>query len=138
MSVLQKILGVLKPQGSLNIKVPLQDENVPDSAAIASPAEPNPLYMDYAATLLLKTYGNVAPLPEHYPLYYAQEYGLTNPKLLHQQLIDEGFLIPSSIPQLLTTLKVSDLQQILRSYGLKVSGKKEELITKTSHTVSVC
>lgn len=137
MSVLQKILGVLKPQSSLNIKVSLQDENVSESAVIASPAEPNPLYLDYAATLLLKTYGNVAPLPEHYPLYYAQEYGLTNPKLLHQQLIDEGFLVPSSIPQLLTTLKVSDLQQILRSYTLKVSGKKEELINRLLSNVAI-
>ncbi|MDD6324633.1 MAG: SAP domain-containing protein [Lachnospiraceae bacterium] len=137
MSVLQKILGVLKPQSSLNIKVSLQDENVSESAAIASPADLKFPYRDYAITLMLKAYGNVEPIPAQYSLYYERECGLTNPRLLHQQLIDEGFLELSSLSQLLTTLKVSDLQQILRSYGLKVSGKKEELISQVLSDVDM-
>lgn len=127
MSVFQKVLNSLKLQIFPNIE---NKKSAEPAVAIASPTDSGSPYRAYAITMLLKAYGNVAPIPEQYPLYYAHECGLTNPKSLHLQLIEEGFLEPSSISQLLTILKVSELQQMLRSCGLKVSGKKEELINR--------
>lgn len=88
------------------------------------------LYKEYAITLLLNAYGNVKPFPEHYPQFYSYECGLTNPSLLHQQLIDENFFVPSSVSEKLSSLKVVELKQILQSRGLKVSGKKSDLIDR--------
>lgn len=88
------------------------------------------LYKEYAIALLLNTYGNVKPFPEHYPQFYSYECGLTNPALLHQQLIGENFFVPSSVSEKLSSLKVVELKQILQSRGLKVSGKKADLIDR--------
>lgn len=88
------------------------------------------LYSEYGKTLLLSAYGKCSPLPEKYPLYFERECNISNPRLLHQQLIDEWYLVPSNSEQILLSFTIPDLKTILTSYGLKVSGRKVELINR--------
>lgn len=85
---------------------------------------------NYAIALLLDFHQKAASLPDAYPCYYMYECNLDNPRSLHLQLIDNGFLIPSSTPDFLASLKVTDLKQLLKSYNLKISGKKDDLISR--------
>lgn len=88
------------------------------------------IYIAYGMVLLLSAYDKTSPIPDEYPLYFERECHLTNPASLHYKLICDGYLVPSSISEMLFTLKVPELKMILNSYGLKTSGKKEELVSR--------
>ena len=160
MSIFQKLLDMLKLQSTRDMESDITDEEVKrnaevlseQSSAISHPRNSpsalqhsstdlsantntyvsslNAPHKEYAIALLLKNYGNVSPLPDYYPQYYSRECGLTNPAPLHQQLISEGYLVRSSILEELRALKITELKQILQSCGLKVTGKKAELVDR--------
>ena len=167
MPIFQKLLDMLKLQGTRDTESGITNEEIKrdaevlskQSSAISHPRNSssalqhsfadlsantnthitsfNASHKEYAIALLLKNYGNASPLPDYYPQYYSRECGLTNPALLHQQLISEGYLVRSSILEELRTLKITELKQILQSCGLKVTGKKAELVDRILTNVDV-
>ncbi len=125
-----KLFNILRLRSSSNLPKDSGSNTLPDTSVDHISHHNQSVPEAYAITLLLYSCRKVGPIPTYYPLYFSRECGLTNPQILHQKLIDEGFFYPASLYDLLTTLKVTDLKKILQSYGLEVSGKKEDLIQR--------
>ena len=137
MSIFQKISNILNnfekvpSDGNQNEPaVSWLDDLYEDTKPQATPSEPTSAQKDYATALLLNAYGKAKPIQKHYPLYYSRECNLINPEAFHYQLINEGYLVPSPLSDLLGSLKSAELKQILQSTGSKASGKKDELINR--------
>lgn len=60
----------------------------------------------------------------------------TTPNNLKKQAIEDGFIEPASPLLAANDFKVNDLKEILKQYGLKVSGKKDELIERLGENLS--
>ena len=76
-----------------------------------------------------KNHHSVLPT-EQYPAYMQYSWEIKNPIHFHLQLIQEGYLIEMTTQQKIQNLKVVDLKNILKSQGLPISGKKQELIER--------
>lgn len=76
-----------------------------------------------------KNHHSVLPT-EQYPAYMQYSWEIKNPIHFHLQLIQEGYLVEMTAQQKIQNLKVVDLKNILKSQGLPVSGKKQELIER--------
>jgi hypothetical protein len=64
-----------------------------------------------------------------FPRYFETTYGIDAQRSLNKLLI-EGYVEESSAVESLVSLKLPELKEILKSKGLKVSGKKANLITR--------
>jgi SAP domain len=64
-----------------------------------------------------------------FPRYFETTYGLDAKRSL-DKLIEEGYVKESSAIASLASLKLPELKEILKSKGLKVSGKKADLIER--------
>ena len=63
-----------------------------------------------------------------YRRYLIYKYGIDNPQNFHKKMIDEGYFEPLSIENTLLKYKVDYLKDILKTFNLKPSGKKSDLI----------
>lgn len=94
---------------------------------------------------------NGLKIPEIVMLYYAQtykteqtnfqsfwyyDYGVENPEEMLLSLEQRGFICPASARESVNNLKVNELKELLKELDLKVSGKKEELITRIDENAS--
>lgn len=94
---------------------------------------------------------NGLKIPEIVMLYYARsyktdqnsfqsfwyyDYGVENPKEMLLSLEQRGFIYPATARESINSLKTSELKEFLKELGLKVSGKKEELILRIGNCAS--
>lgn len=93
---------------------------------------------DYNRTLFLQAYGNAKSLKQNdeYQRYFTYECGITNPRAYHEQLITDGFLIPSSDTETLKGYKVSELKELCDSFSIVKTGKKQDIIERLVQNVS--
>lgn len=86
-------------------------------------------YKLYGKVLMLYAIGRGFPVmsSNEYPVYLYREGHITNPSKLHTELINEGYLVPASITQILTAHKVADLKILADSIGCSKSGTKAVL-----------
>ena len=93
---------------------------------------------DYSRALFLKAYGNAKSLKQNngYQRYFINECGITNPRAYHEQLITDGFLIPSSTAETLKGYKISELKELCDSFGIVKTGKKQDIIERLIRDVS--
>ena len=84
----------------------------------------------YAKTLILWAFGNCSPLrsSDGYPVYFRTECKLSNPRKLHINLINDGFLATPSAFEIFSKYKLADLKTIADSIGCKKGGSKAELV----------
>lgn len=88
------------------------------------------IYMLYAKTLLLWAYGKCCSIPGGYPWYFTNECHLTNPKKLHIELINDGYLGLPSAKEVFSMYKIPELKIIADSLGCRKGGKKAEIIDR--------
>ena len=62
-----------------------------------------------------------------YPEYFRSRYGIGFPNELFSKLEKDGFIKPASASDSLPHLKLPELKEIATQYGIKTSGKKDEL-----------
>ena len=88
---------------------------------------------DYAKTVFLQ-YLSYKPSAikkrEEYPSYLFYECGIQNGPQYHQDMINEGMLVPAPVEEIIKSYKVDQLKQILEDCGLDSSGKKDALIER--------
>ncbi len=72
---------------------------------------------------------------KEFPINLAKKFSTTQAKL-KKQALDDGFIEPAPAISEARNFKVSDLKEILKSHGLKVSGKKDELIERLAENLS--
>ncbi len=65
---------------------------------------------------------------DEYRRYLIYKYGIDNPQNFHKKMIEEGYFEPLSIENTLLRYKVDYLKDILKTFNLKPSGKKSDLI----------
>ena len=93
---------------------------------------------DYNQTLFLQAYGNAKPLKQNdeYQRYFTYECGIANPRAYHEQLIADGFLIPSSTAETLKGYKVAQLKELCDAFGIVKTGKKQDIIERLVQNVA--
>lgn len=65
---------------------------------------------------------------DEYPQYLFYECNIQNASKYHKDMIQEGYLEPAPMADILATMKVPELKEILQNNGLKGTGKKTDLI----------
>ena len=93
---------------------------------------------DYNQTLFLQAYGNAKPLKQNdeYQRYFTYECGIANPRAYHEQLIADGFLIPSSTAETLKGYKIAELKELCDAFGIVKTGKKQDIIERLVQNVA--
>lgn len=86
----------------------------------------------YAQTVFLYYCRKSKPIgaPDDYPRYFLYNFNIANPSLYHKKLLSEGYLQEAPINELLSSLKVTELKNILETNNLPKTGKKAELIKR--------
>lgn len=87
----------------------------------------------YVAEILLLEYCSYGTYPKPangYPGFWWFDYGIRNVAKYLSSLEQRGFIQWSPKVNLLKTLSLSDLKEILKESGLAVSGKKEDLVSR--------
>lgn len=87
---------------------------------------------DYALTIFLWAHNKALPIRKNddYPRYLLFECGIKNPVAYHQELISRGYFEPAPISSMLSSLKVSELKEILQKLDQPTTGKKDALINR--------
>ena len=108
--------------------------NVKISVATSAQDIP-PLQGDYAKTIFLWANSKASPIKNNdsYPRYLLYECGIKNAAKYHKDLIASGYFEEASVEQVLNSLKVTELKNILISLGITTTGKKEELILRITN-----
>lgn len=140
---IKKIFGIGKGAVNSNISKPskvinsknkgLPDSNMVNASSVDSAVETS----NYAKAVFL--WGNSKPSPikkrAEYPQYLFYECGIQDAAKFHKQMLTEGYLEQASMEAMLSTLKVGDIKEILKSNDLPVTGKKQELIDRILNSV---
>lgn len=71
-----------------------------------------------------------------FPDYWNNTWNTSNPKDLVGQLVAKGFYVVASPKEQFNFLKVAELKNIAKDSGLKISGKKEDLINRIVETLT--
>lgn len=87
---------------------------------------------NYAKTIFLNAYSSPSPIKEKndYQSYLIYECGINDPPSYHIQMIREGYLREAKPEKKMSYLKVTDLKDMLKEYGLPSSGNKQQLICR--------
>lgn len=97
------------------------------------------ILQEYALTIFLHSVGS-RPSPvknnDGYPLYITTECGISKPKDYHKKLIQNGYLKEATFPAILSLATIPELKALLDKFGLKKTGKKDELIMRIDENVS--
>ncbi len=91
----------------------------------------------YPHEILAIEYANKYSFGENkFESFWWYEYGVKDMTSLLESLRERGFLSLGSLSDSLQLYKVDDLKSVLKAKGLKVSGKKQELINRLIESVS--
>lgn len=87
---------------------------------------------DYAKTVFLWAVSKSGPVRERdgYPRYLTYECGIRNPRMYHEQMIREGYLVEDSIEDSFMSLKAVELKEIAVALGVPSNGKKADLVSR--------
>lgn len=137
MGLFKKILSKITGKKNSDIKTEVTNtlnfsyDNIAyteDYKSIVLDEEPN-----VVKAIFLHKYNNKS-LELNYPHYYQYEYKIKDTKKLHQEFINSGFLIEldieNNIQALLNMMTIAELKELLKTKGLKVSGKKADLVER--------
>ena len=108
-----------EPQISLKVEV---KSTIPTPTPSAS--TPSPTVQSVILVALAEKY---KVNEKKYPDYFRYQYGIGFPNELFSKLEKEGLIKPASASDSLPHLKLPELKAIASQYGLKTSGKKDEL-----------
>lgn len=91
-----------------------------------------PFQGDYAKTIFLWAHekASVVHKDDEYARYFLYECGIREASVYHRELISQGYFEPASVTDMLRSLRVADLKQVLSALGQPVSGKKDALISR--------
>lgn len=89
-----------------------------------------PLQGDYAKTVFLWAHSKASPIKDNdsYARYFLYECGIRNPSKYHQELIAAGYFAEATAEQMLSSLKVTELKEMLSMLGQSTTGKKDALV----------
>ena len=133
MGFLDKLLSKGKSSNT-----PTVPQTVAPTSSASSIVDTPPFQGDYAKTIFLWALNKITTVKnnDEYVRYFLYELGITNPSSYHNQLIAEGYFEMASLSDMLNTLKVAELKQILADVGESATGKKDALIEKVAACIS--
>lgn len=91
---------------------------------------------EYAMEMLLSGHLKGKEIGDGYIVAFMYECQITNPERLDRWLLNNEYLRKPTIEETLSRYKVSELKEILSKKGLKVTGKKAELIDRLVSVLS--
>lgn len=107
-----------------------------------SPYEDAVHFQSFKATVFLDWAKDKKIYPdEKYPKYFFTDLSLDSPSKFHREMIEIGFLRPLNLEEALFTLKATELKSILKSFNIKATGTKaqlvEKVLTSTDYTLEL-
>lgn len=103
----------------------LRESSIPDSAGL------------YPHEVLMLSYAEKYVVGEcKFQQFWKYKYAIDDPEQVLSSLVSRGFLCISPVKAKLEYLNISQLKEILRKTGLKVSGDKSELIRRISDNIT--
>jgi len=89
-------------------------------------------YGDYASVNFLALYPQKCQVlkNEDYPEVLKTEFGISDARLFHRKMIEEGYLEPSSIAERLSSDSLEDIAKIAEEIGIPSVGSKEEVLQR--------
>lgn len=105
---------------------------------VATDPDIPPLQGDYAKAIFLWAHSKASPVrnADDYARYFLYECGIRNPSRYHRELIAEGYFVEASVEQVLTSLKVAELKEILSAMGQSTTGKKDALVWRVANNAN--
>lgn len=91
---------------------------------------------EYAMEMLLSGHLKGKEIGDGYIVAFMYECQITNPERLDRWLLHNGYLREPTIEETLSRYKVTELKGFLSKKGMKVTGKKEELINRLVSVLS--
>lgn len=91
---------------------------------------------EYAMEMLLGGYLKSKEIGDGYIVAFIYECQITNPERLDKRLLNNGYLRKPTIEESLSRYKVPELKEFLSRKGMKVTGKKAELIKRLVTSLS--
>lgn len=97
-----------------------------------------PLQGDYAKAVFLWAHSKASPVRNNddYARYFLYECGIRNASKYHRELIAEGYFVEASVEQMLASLKVAELKEILGALGQSTTGKKDALVWRVANNAN--
>lgn len=94
-----------------------------------------PLQGDYAKAVFLLAHSKASPVKDNdnYARYFLYECGIRNPSKYHRDLISAGYFLEATAEQKLSSLKITELKEILGALGQSTTGKKDALIWRIAN-----
>uniref|UniRef100_UPI003F498A99 SAP domain-containing protein n=1 Tax=Cupriavidus yeoncheonensis TaxID=1462994 RepID=UPI003F498A99 len=132
MGLLRRLFG-RKEAAPVAVTPPSPTPSIAPPPAPSSSKPPTARDVDWRSSeihlLLLSRFLDARP-PDRVPEYFAQALG-ESPAATVQWLLDRGLLVPASLPATVAFWNsVADLKALLKERGLKVGGKKQELVKR--------
>lgn len=89
-------------------------------------------YGDYACVNFLALYPQKCQVLKNadYPEVLKTEFGISDARLFHHKMIEEGYLEPSSIAERLSSDSLKDIVKIAEEIGIPSVGSKEEVLQR--------
>ena len=111
-----------QPKPAVNITV--------KAGVVSNDPDIPPLQGDYAKTVFLWAHSKASPIKDNdsYARYFLYECGIKNPSKYHQELIAAGYFAEATAEQMLSSLKVTELKEMLSMLGQSTTGKKDALV----------
>lgn len=90
-----------------------------------------------AETVFLDWCRNGKPIGHSYPKYFFYKYGIADPILFHQSLIDAGLLELASPEEIIDSMTIDELVETFGEYGIKRKKTKKALIQSIMSDVPI-
>ena len=107
-----------------HISVKVEVKSTTPAPSVSSANTPSPTIQSVILVALAEKY---KVNEKKYPEYFRSKYGIGFPNELFSKLAKEGLIKPASVSDSLPHLKLPELKEIATQYGIKTSGKKDEL-----------
>lgn len=91
--------------------------------------------LDLNEYIMLRINPTITPNTK-FPDYWNNTWNTKNPKAIVEQLVSKGFYTIASPREQFDFLKLTELKNIAKNSGLKISGKKEDLINRIVETLT--
>lgn len=103
-----------------------------DSSSYVNGSEVSLEKRQFHTAIFLDRYNTGAPImnDDEYPRYFQYDFEINSPSKFHKKLVRDGYYKDAELVDILHSLRIPELKDLLRELHLHVSGNKEDLINR--------
>lgn len=103
-----------------------------DSSSYVNDSEVSLEKREFHTAVFLDRYSTGTPIMDdnEYPRYFQYDFEIKSPSKFHKKLVRDGYYKDAELVDILRSLRIPELKDLLRELRLHVSGNKEDLINR--------